>query len=264
MRQYIVAVPLSMVVATVACWVPDKPYVPPGPFDCHNVVPTTASDPVTINGVVQIALSGQGLAGAVVELFRSGYQVQRITTPAADPLHHIDAGSFSFQLATVGRPTEVYLRITDNDGGYLPILYYPAESVTQNITINPQMLDMTIAQYVGMGMNVTFDFMNKVQFLIGVVDCQENQLGGAKVTVSPPGPDPVHYFIDDKGPKPDKDASETDSATGVAVAANLLPQVVTVGATVVSPTDGSILTMLQHQIDAGGDSGMLIQTEIRP
>lgn len=267
MRSLIAAVALAVVVATGACWFPDKGFVPsdappspdarPGRFDCHNVgTPPVAQPQVTISGVVQIAQMGSPLGGASVALFASGALVQTIKVPATGP----DAGTFKFQLATAGAPTDIHLLVTDNN--YLTTIFYPAESVTKDIVINPQMFDTTIADYVASKMGITLDLTHKVQLLIGAVDCQENALGGATVTVSPQG-DPVHYFVDSPGPTPDSMASVTDSATGAAVAANLPPQFIMVSGTVPSP-DGSTLTMFHHSIDAGGAVGALIQTEIRP
>ena len=268
MRSLIAAVALAMVVATGACWFPDRGFVqsdappppdaPPGPFDCHNVgTSSKVQATVKISGVVQIAQMGTALGGASVELFDADAPVQTIVTPTTGP----DMGAFSFQLVTVGRPIDIHLRVTDNN--YITTLYYPAESVTHDIVILPQMFNTAIAGYVAMKMGITLDMMNKVQFLIGAVDCQENALGGVTVMVSPQG-DKVHYFVDNQSPMPDPNATVTDSATGAAVAANLPPQFINVSATYPSPSDGSPQTMFHHMIDAGGAAGTLIQTEIRP
>jgi hypothetical protein len=268
MRPVIAAVVLAMVVATGACWYPDKNYLPadtplvpdapPGPYDCHNVgTPAPEQPTVTISGVVQIAQMGTALGGASVELFEGDAPVQTIVTPTTGK----DMGAFSFQLATVGRPADIHLRVTDNN--YITTLYYPAEFVTKNIVILPQMFNTAIAGYVAMKMGITLDMTNKVQFLIGAVDCQENALGGVTVMVSPQG-DKVHYFVDNPNPMPDPNANVTDSATGAGVAANLPPQFINVSATYPSPSDGSPQTMFHHMIDAGGAAGTLIQTEIRP
>jgi hypothetical protein len=274
MRPLIAAVALAMVVATGACWFPDKAYVqsdappppdaPPGRFDCHNVpTPLKAKKPrVTIKGTVTIATMSSPLGGASVQLFASGALVQTVKTPTMPPVNPMDPGigQFSFELATPS-PTEIYLVVTDNN--YLTTMFYPAEAVTDDIEIDPQMFDMGIANYVAGKWGVTLDLMHKVQFLIGAVDCQDNALGGATVSVSPQG-DGVHYFVDSPGATPDPDAILTDSATGAAVATNLSPQFIMVSGTYVSPSDGSTQTMLHHSIDAGQAVGALIQTEIRP
>jgi hypothetical protein len=264
MRPLIATIALALVVTTSACWFPDKGFTqsdapppadaPPGPLDCHNVPTPTVADPhVTIKGTVVIAPMGTPLTTATVQLFASS---------APRPAQHVDAqGQFSFDLATGGAPTDIHVVVTENN--YLTTIFYPAESVTKNIEIDPQMFDKGTADYIAGVWGSTLDLMNKVQVLVGAVDCQDNALGNVTAAVSPAG-DGVHYFVNSMGVQPDRNASVTDSQTGAAAALNLPPQFITVSATVPSPKDGSILTMLHHSIDAGGAVGALIQTKIRP
>lgn len=254
-----IAIAAAIAVAAPACSIPEKQLVaadaPPGPYDCHNVhTPATAPDPVTISGTVQVAVTGQPVAGASVTLFEAGLSLPPMTVGAD--------GKYSFQVRTGGVPANVHLQVTNN--AFLTTVFYPAEAITKDIVIDPLMFTSEIATDVTSHMGIMNLDPAKVLLLITVVDCNETPVAGATVTASPLG-DPIHYFVDNPSPSPDPNATRTDKATGSAVAANVLPQVITVGATMPSPMDPSMTwTLLGHTIDAGGAQGAVVETEIRP
>jgi hypothetical protein len=272
MRPLIVA--LTMVVATGACWYPDKglvspdapppdapPVAPPGQFPCLGKGPGPVQETVTISATVQDALNGkfQGVTSVSVEVV----QTNGIVFVPAMSVNVATGGgpddgkaTYSVTHTTGMAKRDIYFHVHAN--GYLDTYYYPALSLVADLHVDPILLFPTdaMAQLVAalkqMGLTVTPD-SSKATVIVGVVNCQDAAVGAAKVKLTPSAGTMVYL---DSGVNPNVNATETDPMTGAALILNAPPVSITVDATVAG------MSLYSHPIT--GFANSVTQTEIQP
>lgn len=238
----------AMLASTGACSIPEKQLVtgdaPQGlPYACFGQpLPTTANAKVTISGTVADPFSGNPLANASVEAFLVGSTAPIFMT-------NTDAsGAFTHDQGTGGVPRDTYLRVSLN--GYLDTYYYPAVPVAADLRLNIEALTSMDLATIGNVVGITID-PTKANFVVSVVDCNDNPISGATVSTVPAGT--VRYFVNFT---PSPTAVATDASTGAAIVANVPVSNTTINATV----DGK--TLRSHNLDSV--AGALMLTEIQP
>ncbi len=263
---------LAAVVAagTTACLLPDKQLYPP--YDCNQKdLPTTAREFITLRGHVFVPGMNDVVPGAVIEMLDDhNVSINNVSS-------RMD-GSFVFPQGTGGLPLDVHFKISFNnpDPGtpFLDTYFYPAAPFTANRDeLDFQMLPVGLAQNFMKRGNVDLNLQQNF-LAITVVDCNDAQQPGAKVSTDPAGA-PVLYLTDGPaGPTPEPTMMVTDQQTGTAFAANVDGKVnpttntatvpITIHATMPNPlkTD-QILTLRSYQITSA-PAGALIQAEIQP
>jgi hypothetical protein len=285
MRPLIAAVALAMVVATGACWFPDKgltpsdasppppdappppPDAPPGPYDCHDQpLPVIAPNQVTIAGTVNDIYTRDPTAGAsidAIEVSSGGH-----LWPAGTVKTKAD-GSFSGVEGTPGLPVNEYLIITPSGPPrppatmYYPTYYYPAVPVAGNLDLTEDI--QLVSDYGGgqllaalFSANEMPDLTNKGVITVSVTNCNGIPVGGAVVTTSiPTSVGSVVKYLGANG-IPSKTATATDSTYGLAMIFNVPEDTIVISATI--PAMG----MRLRPNAVPGKKASIVETAIQP
>lgn len=223
---------------------PPPPPPPPASFTClGGSLPTTATDPVVVSGVVQGNVTAPApVSGATLDAFRTGNVTALATTTSAAN------GNYALSIATGGTPVDGYVRVTKT--GYLDLYVYPPVPLVANSTQSLLLLTTSEFGFLGTLAGVTQTAGNGFVAVI-VTGCNGTSFAGATVASNPAAT--VRYNGTNGLPSSTATSTRPD---GVAYIFNL-----TAGDVIVSADSGS-KTLRQHTVNARADVFTL--TRVRP
>jgi hypothetical protein len=207
-------------VALAGCSFPTKGT----PFGCvgHDL-PTTAPDMIHVRGSVFDPLANVPVAGAAVSGFviASDTVIQTINvTTDAD-------GLFTASEMTGGAPHTQFIR--SRADGYLDTVAYAAVPVASDVDLPLRQFSQPALDALASITGLTLD-PAKALLIVSVVNCNDEPVAGATVTVTTSNPSDVvevTYFVE---AEPSRTATTTDDQLGAALVTGLSPGPVTVHA----------------------------------
>lgn len=218
-----------------ACAIPEQKV---DPFACAtDPPPASAPATIAITGSAHDPVTGLSVASPTVAFQPMGFTA----TGAA-------SGQFSGSLMTAGMALNGDLKATA--AGYLDAYFYPAVPFFGDYAATIEMVTPGDLEEVGSGAGVMLGSDTQVLF-IGVVDCNEDPVGGATVGTSS---GTVLYL--DGNDHPDPSAAATDPTHGAAIIVGIT------GSDVAISAGFSDIPFHPHSVPV--QPGTLPQTEIRP
>lgn len=202
--------------ALAACSFPTKPGPP---FGCvGDDLPDIAPDTIHVRGTVIDPFRDRLLSGAT----ETGFVIA-----SPDPLRTFtettdSAGSFTASEMTGGAPHAQFIQ--SRAAGYLDTFGYPALPVAGDITATLQQIDQEELGELASAGGLTLD-PAKAFLIASVVNCNDDAVAGAKLTVTTSNPSDVIEVTYFANGMPDRTARQTDAATGAAFVTGLTPGV---------------------------------------
>ena len=240
---------LLAIVALTGCTFPEKPGPP---FGCvGDTLPSTAPDTIHVRGSVFDPVASMPVPGATETAFIiDSMPLQRFSVPT-------DAGgAFAADEITGGAPHPQFLN--SHALGFADTNAYPATPVANNV-------DVAIIQFLQNGEVDEIDELamaaqlsplstTETYMIVSVVDCNDNAVEGATISVTPMTAD-VHvtYFANGQ---PDRTATHTDEKIGSAFVTGVTEGAVTVTASFES------IPFRSHDVTTKRDA--LTFTEVSP
>ena len=252
---------LALALVLAGCSFPTRPGPP---FACvGDPLPTTAPDSIQVHGTVEDAPQPEGISGAMEIGFVFNKPLTDPTTIASETFRKMtdSHGEFAATLTTLRSPHTAYILSQHPD--YLDLYGYPALPVASDLGI--EMFQFRPALFAGLlctgcprigasicqGGCASLD-PTTAHLIVSVVDCNDNSVAGATVTVSG-SHSPVFYF---SGEGLDSSATGTDEQTGAALVTGLTSGLVTIQA--------SLGTVRFHDNTVRVTAGAVTEAKVSP
>lgn len=206
------------------------PPPPPDTTCAGDPPPMTATDPVTVSGVVNDPNpTGGGPGGPVADVNIAAHLISDDSIVASTASAAPD-GAYTLTAVTGGVPINGYIRMDKEPAmgtaTYVPSTFYPADPLAADVMgLQIPLFDyqlLTLLTFIG----VPAQDMNKGIVGVIVLDCANNPVEGATVNLSPMSGQVVYAGADDA---PDPSLTATSSA-GFALIVNVDPGTVAVNA----------------------------------